>query len=178
MAVGGDSETWLRTGQVRLPWPVWRGAGAAVLEPDGGDGVGRVMARGRLVFCGFRGLHGLWMVLFRVFERMRDRMFPQLAGSRWLGAILRAFILAAVTATWIPFRAGSLDQIWAMLSSMLFGFQPGLSYSVNFYLVTLLFASFCVIEPYLADLMGRLDSRCADQTAALAANQDVFRPFP
>ncbi|MDP2996688.1 MAG: MBOAT family O-acyltransferase [Bryobacterales bacterium] len=128
-------------------------------------------------FVVWGGLHGLWMVLFRIFERVRDRMFPQLAGSWWLGGILRAFTLAAVTATWIPFRAGSLEQSWAMLSSMLFRFQPGLSYSVNFYLVTLLFAGFCVIEPYLARLMEWFDTWCAERTVALAANQYAFRPL-
>ena len=69
----------------------------------------------------------------------------------------RAFTLAAVVVAWVPFRATSIGQAGAMLTSMLFRFSGGVSYSVNFYAVTLLACAFCAIEPILKQGIGRAE---------------------
>ena len=114
-----------------------------------------------------------------MFEGLRDRHFPKLAESRLIRAAWRIFTLVAVTAAWIPFRAASFTQTRVMLSSMFLTFDPRhltLSYSVNFYLVTLLLAVFCAVEPYLGKLFSSISDAVSRNTAALVANMFVFRP--
>ncbi len=51
-------------------------------------------------------LHGAYLVLYRMFERLHETRLPQLAEARWVRACWRVFTLLAVTAAWVPFRAG------------------------------------------------------------------------
>src|SRR5205085_10540190 len=82
---------------------------------------------------------------------------------------------------WIPFRASTLPQALIMLRSALFGFNPKTSYSINFYLITVLVAAFAAVEPYLAAGFAALDRRIARLSFGVAglpwANFCLFRPL-
>jgi len=125
-------------------------------------------------------LHGAYLVLYRMFERLHETRLPQLAEARWVRACWRVFTLLAVTAAWVPFRAGTLRQALLMLESMFVKINLGhlgLSYTVNFYLSTLLIALFCVAEPYLGQMVLWLDDLAVRHRAAFAANAFLVRPF-
>jgi len=89
----------------------------------------------------------------------------------------RAFTLAAVAVAWVPFRATSIGQAGTMVASMLFRFSGGVSYSVNFYAVTLLACVFCAIEPILKQGIGRAEQLTEQSLAWTRANVYVLRPI-
>jgi D-alanyl-lipoteichoic acid acyltransferase DltB (MBOAT superfamily) len=98
-------------------------------------------------------MHGVYMVLFRIWEEFGPR--ESRAGSMFV----RAATVLAVMAAWIPFRAGTLSQAVVMLRSLIVphGLRP--SYSINFYLITLLVLVFAVLEPVLARALRALENR-------------------
>jgi D-alanyl-lipoteichoic acid acyltransferase DltB (MBOAT superfamily) len=103
-------------------------------------------------------LHGAYLVIFRIWERVA-RSFPALHTSRVCRLVLRFGTVLAVMAAWIPFRAATLHQAAVMLSSLVIphGLRP--SYSINFYLITLLVMLFAALEPMLASWLRRLENR-------------------
>jgi D-alanyl-lipoteichoic acid acyltransferase DltB (MBOAT superfamily) len=103
-------------------------------------------------------LHGVYLVLFRIWERVGRRV-PALHASRISSAALRILTVLAVMAAWIPFRATTLHQALIMLRSLVIpnGLRP--SYSINFYLVTLLVMAYVVVEPMLASWLRAIEKR-------------------
>jgi len=91
-------------------------------------------------------MHGACLVLYRIGENSRV--------PAWCW---RAFTLIAVMAAWVPFRASTGSQAGAMLSSMFAHWRFGISYGINFYLITALVALYAIAEPYLAGLWSRLE---------------------
>jgi len=63
-----------------------------------------------------------------------------------------------------------------MLSSMFWRFSRGLSYSVNFYLVTLLACAFCLVEPLLQRIIQQIDDRAEHSPAFARATTYLIRP--
>jgi hypothetical protein len=53
-----------------------------------------------------------------------------------------------------------------MLSSMFGRPRFGISYGINFYLVTLMVAAFCLVEPYLGSMWSRAESWLESQPGA------------
>jgi alginate O-acetyltransferase complex protein AlgI len=104
-------------------------------------------------------MHGLYLVLYRLWERVGERYFPKVTKSRVAAWGWQMFTVLAVMAAWIPFRASTLAQSTMMLRSLVVprGLRP--SYSINFYLVTLMVAAVAFIEPFLVDRMSRLEKR-------------------
>lgn len=109
-------------------------------------------------------LHGVYLVLFRIWERVGR-------SSRLSSAALRVLTVLAVMAAWMPFRAATLQQALVMLRSLVIpnGLRP--SYSINFYLVTLLVFLFAVVEPALASCLGAIERRIVSP-----ANLLLLRP--
>jgi D-alanyl-lipoteichoic acid acyltransferase DltB (MBOAT superfamily) len=104
-------------------------------------------------------MHGLWLVLYRVWEKMAEggaRKWMAAAPTRWAW---RWLTLAAVMLSWIPFRAATLGQAGVQMKTMLTQVSFRASYNVNFYLVTGLICVVALAEPYLAAGFAKLDSR-------------------
>jgi len=103
-------------------------------------------------------LHGVYLVLFRIWERM-GTSFPACHTSRICSLALRLGTVLAVMAAWVPFRAATLHQSLVMLSSLAIphGLRP--SYSINFYLVTTLVTLFAALEPMLASWLRSIEKR-------------------
>jgi alginate O-acetyltransferase complex protein AlgI len=117
-------------------------------------------------------MHGAYLVIYRAFEG--DAAKPSPALLRWL---VRILTLVAVAAAWIPFRSATLVQATTMLSSMFWRFTFGMSYSVNFYLVTVLACGFCAVEPYLARLVQKSDALGERVRAYAGVNAYLLRPL-
>lgn len=122
-------------------------------------------------------LHGCYLVAYRGWETLRSARWPHLEKSRTAGLAWQAATLVAVLVAWVPFRAESLHQAVTMLRSMFFGFSFRISYSVNFYLVTLLVAAYCIAEPYLADVIAQFDKSAIRNARLMAANLYLARPL-
>ena len=85
--------------------------------------------------------------------------------------------LALIAAAWIPFRAATLGQTIAFFTRMFIKFSFGFSYSVNFYLVTLLIAAICAFEPIGTYLVTRFDNATENSSSLLRrARLYAFRP--
>lgn len=121
-------------------------------------------------------LHGIYLVLYRIWENLRNNRFPSLAKSAAAAWAWRAFTLVAVTAAWIPFRASTGAMATRMLASMFGHFRFGLSYGPNFYLHTALLALFCLAEPFLAAAWHRAEDAVAGRRFASAASTFILRP--
>ena len=121
-------------------------------------------------------MHGFYLVLFRMWEFFVEK-HPALAKPVWARAGWQLLTLAGVIAAWVPFRALTLDQSATMLKSMFFGFRFQASYSVNFYLLTLALALFCVVEPWLAARMEKLEKKMAVTSAGLQTHFYLVRPL-
>lgn len=103
-------------------------------------------------------MHGACLVLYRIWENLWGTRMPRLANSRLAAWSWRIFTLTAVTAAWVPFRAATGKGAFDMLASMFVRWRSGVSYGVNFYLVTLMVAAFCVAEPYAGSAWRRASS--------------------
>lgn len=104
-------------------------------------------------------MHGVYLVLYRMWESVGEKRFPQFVKSRVAASGWRIFTVLAVMAAWIPFRAATLKQALIMMRSLIVphGLRP--SYPINLYLVTLMVAAFALIEPVLATRLQRLEAR-------------------
>jgi alginate O-acetyltransferase complex protein AlgI len=117
-------------------------------------------------------MHGTYLVLFRA------TMGESLEGKPiWVHWLWRALTMIGVFAAWVPFRAGTFTQARIMLASMFVRPSFGLSYSVNFYLITALCCAVCVAEPLLAKLLRSPQGAPGETTAALAADRYLLRPL-
>jgi alginate O-acetyltransferase complex protein AlgI len=117
-------------------------------------------------------MHGVYLAIYRMLQSN-----PSETKSPFLAAIIwRGLTVIAVIAAWIPFRAATLGQAGTMLSSMFWRFSSGISYSVNFYLLTVLFCVFTVVEPYLASAVKWLDGTCERRSAVVRVPIEALRP--
>jgi D-alanyl-lipoteichoic acid acyltransferase DltB (MBOAT superfamily) len=116
-------------------------------------------------------MHGAYLASYRAIESWRGEATPQSAPLRMTWRIVT---LAAVAAAWIPFRAGSIGQAMTMLASMFGRFSAGYSYSVNFYLMVLVWCAWIAIEPTIGRVIARLGTDDRGVTGAL--NRVVLRP--
>jgi hypothetical protein len=91
--------------------------------------------------------------------------------------VWQAGTLIAVMAAWVPFRATSLRQAIEMLRSMFFSFSPRISFSLDFYLVTMLVGAVCVLEPYVRDWFCKLDAVIEQHAVLVAVNAYLLRPL-
>jgi alginate O-acetyltransferase complex protein AlgI len=121
-------------------------------------------------------LQGCFLVAYRWWEAMRQQRGLLAPPSRLAGLFWRAVTLVAVMSAWVPFRADSLGQATGMLRSMFFSFDPRISFSLNFYLLVLLIAIICALEPLIRDGMVRLDALAGRHTGLALANTYLLRP--
>jgi alginate O-acetyltransferase complex protein AlgI len=122
-------------------------------------------------------LHGVYLVLYRIWENARGEGRPPVAASSLSGWLWRGFTLAAVTAAWVPFRASTGALAVHMLASMFGRFRFGLSYGPNFYLVTLLGVLICALEPALTRLWERLERFSGVEAGHFTAYTGIVRPL-
>jgi alginate O-acetyltransferase complex protein AlgI len=96
-------------------------------------------------------MHGVYLAAYRAFEHWRGEQAPQPLALRiaW-----RLITLGAVVAAWVPFRAVSLEQAMTMLKSMFVSFSFGFSFSVNFYLMALIWCAWIALEPTFSKLFA------------------------
>lgn len=122
-------------------------------------------------------MHGIYLVLFRIWESLRERKFPWLAQSRIAAAAWKVFTLLAVMAAWIPFRAGSISQALTLLRTMMTGHSFRMSYSINLYLVTLMVALVAILEPFISERFHAWESRLVQWPKLRTTNLFVLRPL-
>jgi alginate O-acetyltransferase complex protein AlgI len=122
-------------------------------------------------------MHGAYLVLYRIWESLKNTRFAPLAEWRPAAWTWRFLTPILVAGAWIPFRAASLHQAAIMLRSMFLRFSFGASLPVNFYLVTLLIVAVVGLEPYLARCTHWLDERLAAQWATIGINFLLLRPI-
>jgi hypothetical protein len=116
-------------------------------------------------------MHGVYLATYRAFESWRGES-PQPLALRFG---LRLTTLGAIVAAWVPFRAVSLEQAMTMLKSMFVGFSFGFSYSVNFYLMALVWCLWIAIEPAFGKLVARMGDP-GRQGFLGALNNNLLRP--
>jgi len=121
-------------------------------------------------------MHGCYLVLYRISERCTENR-PQLAQSPWFLGAWRVFTLFAVMAAWIPFRASSAGQATHMLRTMVIPGSLRPSYSINFYLITLLVALIALIEPYVTERFHKLDGFFNRSGSRMLLNLLAWRPL-
>jgi alginate O-acetyltransferase complex protein AlgI len=121
-------------------------------------------------------LHGCYLVAYRMWDAAKQKQASVAGPSRVSRFGWQAATLLAVVSAWVPFRANSLAQAGEMLRSMFFTFNPRISFSLNFYLVTLLVGAVCLVEPYARDWFVRLDSLAANRLRLAIANTYFVRP--
>jgi alginate O-acetyltransferase complex protein AlgI len=117
-------------------------------------------------------MHGCYLVANRVLEGPADRERPWL--NRWLW---RVPTLVCIMAAWIPFRASTLTQAGTMLYSMFLHPTFGISYSVNFYLITIVWCLYSFAEPYLDAFMQRIKELGGKTLTYGVLNWYVLRPI-
>lgn len=119
-------------------------------------------------------MHGLLLVGYRIWEKAAETR-PILKTSFWALSLVRVLTLAGVFAAWVPFRAATIDQSLTMLKSMLFQFKIQPNYSLNLYLITAALAGFCLIEPWLAEHITKLEKSIASRDWKFPV-MDLVRP--
>ena len=120
-------------------------------------------------------MHGVYLALWRIWERVRQK-HERLASASWPNWLWRCFTLGAVILAWVPFRAVDLDQAYLMMRSMLWNPTFGVSYSANGFLAVMLFAGYCLVEPYLAEWIKKMDQLLLRGSWGAVANWYVVRP--
>ena len=122
-------------------------------------------------------MHGIYLVLFRIWESLLEGRSPYLAGSRLAKASWQVFTLFAVMAAWVPFRAGSIGQAVEMLRTMTLGHSFHVSYSINLYLVTLMVAVVAALEPYVSGRFHAWETKVWGAADGQTANLFILRPM-
>ena len=128
-------------------------------------------------FITWGALHGVWLVLYRIWEGQATGPWKSWAGSRTVRFLWRGLTLAAVMLSWIPFRASSLDQALTLMRTMLSLPSVRASYSINFYLVTAMLFAIALVEPRLASAFERLETRLLRLSMGLAWSRFLLRPI-
>jgi D-alanyl-lipoteichoic acid acyltransferase DltB (MBOAT superfamily) len=128
-------------------------------------------------FVAWGVMHGTYLVLYRIWENLCETRLPGLAKSRLAAWGWRGFTLVAVTAAWIPFRAATGADAAHMLASMFGHFRFGTSYGFSSYLVVLLTAVFCAVEPFLAAAWSNAEALLTTRRGGWVASCYVLRPM-
>ena len=126
-------------------------------------------------FVAWGVMHALYLSAYRIWQKFAGDKGAWANGAA-VNAFWRIFMLLGVMAAWVPFRSNTLAGALQMLKFMFLRFRFGQSYSINFYLVTLLIAAFCVVEPYLAARMGGLEKLLAPRARLGSIFPLVLRP--
>jgi alginate O-acetyltransferase complex protein AlgI len=121
-------------------------------------------------------MHGTYLVLYRIWERLAEAR-PALANSKTAQIVIRIATLAGVMLAWIPFRAATQGQAFYMIRTALLSFSSRVTFSINFYLITLLIAALAVMEPYLSEMFGAWEKRIAANPSLLSLNLYLLRPL-
>jgi alginate O-acetyltransferase complex protein AlgI len=121
-------------------------------------------------------MHGFYLVIYRVSERFTESR-PNLAQSSAFQGVWRVFTLLAVMAAWIPFRASSAAQAMHMLRTMVVPNSLRPSYSINFYLITILVGAIALIEPWMAQRFDQLEGYFRGSGNRALTNLLVWRPL-
>ena len=121
-------------------------------------------------------LHGCYLAAYRIWERMHQKRALAAKPSRLSGTLLQLITLVAVTVAWVPFRAETTHQAIEMLRSLIFSFSPRISFSLNSYLITLVIAAVCVLEPVLREGIDKLDALAEPHVRLAMANIYLLRP--
>jgi D-alanyl-lipoteichoic acid acyltransferase DltB (MBOAT superfamily) len=122
-------------------------------------------------------MQGCYLVAYHIWESAQQRKTPAAKPGRVTRFVWQAGTLIAVMAAWVPFRATSLRQAIEMLRSMFFSFSPRISFSLDFYLVTMLVGAVCVLEPYVRDWFCKLDAVIEQHAVLVAVNAYLLRPL-
>ena len=107
-------------------------------------------------------LHGTYLVAYRVFENWSGNR-PVLRDSKLAAGAWRLLTLIGVTVAWVAFRAPTVSKAVVILSAMLFRLSRGAAYSIVFYVLTLIVALFCALEPFILRDLNELDERAGAQ---------------
>ena len=121
-------------------------------------------------------LHGCYLVTYRIWEGSLRKRTPIAKPSRLAQLLWPIGTLVAVVSAWVPFRAATLRQASEMLRSMFFSFNPRISFSLNFYLVTLMVGAVCILEPLLQAWICKLDAVAEHHVRLGAMNMYLVRP--
>ena len=114
-------------------------------------------------------------MLWRVWESVTEKN-KKLAEAGWCRWAWRFFTVLAVIAAWVPFRAATVTQAVLMLRSMLLKPSFAVSYSVNSFLIVLVFAGYCFAEPFLTKCIANLDAYVLKANWSVNVNWFVLRP--
>jgi alginate O-acetyltransferase complex protein AlgI len=121
-------------------------------------------------------LHGCYLVAYRKWESVGQNRVAQAKLSRLTRLAWQVGTLIAVVVAWVPFRATSLRQTVEMLRVMFFSFDLKISFSLEFYLVTVLIGFVCVLEPYLQEWICRFDTLAEKRVQLATTNMYLLRP--
>ena len=121
-------------------------------------------------------LHGCYLVAYRKWESVGQNRVAQAKLSRLTRLAWQVGTLIAVVVAWVPFRATSLRQTVEMLRVMFFSFDLKISFSLEFYLVTMLVGFVCVLEPYLQEWIFRFDTLAEKRVQLATTNMYLLRP--
>jgi alginate O-acetyltransferase complex protein AlgI len=121
-------------------------------------------------------LHGCYLITYRIWESAQQGKSSPAEPGLLTRLLWRTGTLIAVIAAWVPFRSTSLQEAASMLKSMFFTFNPHISFSLDFYLVTILVGGICFVEPYVRDWICKLDAVVEKRATLAAANTYLLRP--
>ncbi len=119
-------------------------------------------------------MHGVYLVLHRIWERAGEQRFPQFMKSRAAAWGWRIVTVLAVMAAWIPFRASTQKQAMIMMRNLIVphGLRP--SYPINLYLMTVMVAAFALMEPVVAGWFERLEARVPASARFLVSRPLIY----
>lgn len=122
-------------------------------------------------------MHGCYLTAFRWWENWRERKPAPWKRGFAVSLAWRLATIAGVFAAWIPFRAASFSQAATMLREMFFGFHfTRLSFSTNYYLVTMLIALYCLVEPRLGSWIETFEHAVQKHPTVWITHAVVLRP--
>jgi alginate O-acetyltransferase complex protein AlgI len=114
-------------------------------------------------------MHGIYLVLYRVFETLQDGRYAALVKHKAFSIGWRAFTIFGVTIAWVPFRTSSLSQSLDMWRSMLMSFTGGSILPVGFYHLIAAVVLFCIVEPYIFQMLAWINDKQQENHAAARA---------
>jgi alginate O-acetyltransferase complex protein AlgI len=119
-------------------------------------------------------LHGCYLAIYRAYDAWNKGRPEPDGESRWVNVTWRLLTLVAVVAAWVPFRAPTLANAGAILSSMFYRFGGGREFSSSFYLFTLTVIVFCALEPMLMEKLGEIEEQAG--IGGISAFRVLWRP--
>jgi alginate O-acetyltransferase complex protein AlgI len=111
-------------------------------------------------------MHGVYLVLFRVYESAK-KAWPDIGESGLVAGAWRLLTLVGITAAWVPFGSSNLQRAGVILASMFVRFTSGLAYGTTFYAFTAAVMLFCAIEPILGQKLSDIEESAGVHGPAL-----------